>query len=299
MKISQSKLSRSRFVLFSYLLAISLSIIADAITCIVVPKKYAAQVLISDEPKETDLLVGLSRIASWINNGRIPSQKQGLDNAEIYPKMLKSADFIQEVAITRLDSLNCNLYEYLSDRCTGDIYETINHNIGYSIKPFYHSLTIQYTDANPYIAYTVLNSIVHTLGHRLTKRKSSQACEQLANAQKHLKLAKDRYAKLQKEYTKVCDSEQGASLPHAIVELKQLQKEREEAFNAYEDAYKSVIRYQYLELREHSSFSVVKNSFVPTSPICPKPLPWFFAFLFLFLLLDTWLVLLLIKIKKI
>lgn len=287
MKNEKNRILGKRQILYSYLITIIISLIVDAVICLALPSKYAAQVVISDEPKQTDILVGLNQFSAWVNNGTMPQNKLGLDNAEVYPKLLKSPDFIQELSTIQLPEQNCTLAEYIS-KDKDNPHEHINNNIQYSIKPFIHTITIQYTDKKPSVAYTVLDSLVFILQNRLKQRKVAINRQYLENAQNTLKEAEKKYKEIQQQYATFADMESDITLPSYQSKLSNIKKDRDNAFSLYQSAYQKVMRYEYLIRKENTSFSVVKQNYKPVSPISPKPIPYFFAILLLFSLINTW-----------
>lgn len=292
MKITKSK---ARKILISYLITFAACLLADIVLCLAKTKVYASQVVISDEPKQTDILVGLDRMTAWINKGALDMDKKGMDNPEVYPKLLQSPDFIAKLSKTRLKGLNCTLYEYISKKKADDVYDEIKENIQFSIRPFVHTITIQYTDNDPYVAYSVLDSMISLLQRELNNRKTGLNALLLDGAKKSKEQAKSNYKKLQKKYADLYDSESESNTPGIEIKLKQLERERDAAFALYEKESEKVTRYEYLELRKNNSFSIISNNFMPTKPISPKPFPYFMSILLMGLLLNTWGVLFYLK----
>lgn len=297
MKTSKNKKTTIKKILVSYVVTTLVCLAVDVFFCLTVPKKFASQVLISDEPKETGLLVGLNRMSAWVSQGSLQADKKGMDIPEVYPKMLLSEEFLKEILMTKLDTPHLTLHEYLANEVSKDedLYEILSKKIEYSIRPFVHTITIQYTDADPKVAYTVLNSIVNQLYKRLNERKISLNAYNLENAKDKREKARLKYINLQKEYTRLYDSEENASIPKLRIQISQLEKERDDAFAAYEQACEEEMRYEYLSQKTSSPFSIIRKSYIATQPIFPKPIPYFFAILLLGLLTNTWIILYILK----
>ena len=60
------------------------------------PKEYSAQVKISDERKETDILIGLNNFAAWAR-GTI-NERKGYRMPEVYAMTVTTKEFAEEMA---------------------------------------------------------------------------------------------------------------------------------------------------------------------------------------------------------
>lgn len=100
-----------------YLIASVAAIIFAVVVWFIVPKEYAAQIKIADEYKETDLAVGLNDIGAKMRE-MMGTANQGINDIEVYCKVLKTDGFIREIANIRVPDINKSYGEYLSVKDT-------------------------------------------------------------------------------------------------------------------------------------------------------------------------------------
>ena len=301
----------------SYFITIALCILIDIILCLSMPKMYASQIKISDEPKETDILIGLSNFAALVNKGVIPSlQEKGINNPEVYPYFLSSQEFAIKISQTNIKKYNYNLFyhikkthkatiiEWFYEKIMGTeindymrIIKIIQNNIKYSITPFNHTITIQYTDKNPIVAYTIVITIQKQLQKRLADQKYDLNKKRLINATRERKDAGIIYHRLQKSYANLIETNTDPTLPSIITKLNQLREERDHAFELYQKACTKEQRYKFLSIKNTPTFSIIRKPYIPLKPISPKPIPYFFTILSVGFIITTWKILLLEKLK--
>ena len=272
------------------------------------PKQYAAQAKISDEPKETDLLIGLNDMTAWINKGSIPNaNKDGINSPEVYSKILYSQDFIIDISKTQIKKYQSCLFDYIKtyykptllkkfislvsedkNNEALNIYESIRNNIQYSITPFNHTITIQYSDTDPIVAYTITNAIIEQLQRKVTSQKQSHLIQNFKDATVQRKQIGIKCHQLQRQYADYVDKNTDATLSNITTYISQLRTQRDEMFETYQKACVQEQRYRFLSSKENYPFSVLQSPFIPIEPIAPKPFPYFFTFLSIGIVLATW-----------
>ena len=95
-----------------YIIASVSAIVLAIAVWFVVPHKYAAKVKICDEYKETDLIVGLDHITAKVKK-MLNSNDFGINNMEVYSKVLKSDEFARKISRKKLNGKNISYGEYL------------------------------------------------------------------------------------------------------------------------------------------------------------------------------------------
>lgn len=294
-----------------YFSMLVICIVVNALLCLVMPKRYAAQVKISDEPKETGLILGMNNLAKWMNTGNLPNtQKEGINNPEVYPRILQSDELVTAISKVYLSNQGCTLYEYLASAnkpglwskigkwLYGDssddkekIYSTIQKNIKYSIAPFYHNIIIQYTDKNPDVARTVLNAITEQLQSTITRQKHLLLYQALQDATRKRKELGKTYHASQRKYAAFVDANEESAIPSVMNKIDQMAKERDDLFFIYKDACIAEQRSKFLLMGKPDAFAVIQKAYVPVNPISPKPFPYLITILGLGVILTSWLVL--------
>lgn len=156
-----------------YIITIVTSTFLAVVVWMLVPKHYTAQTTLSDEYKETDLVVGLNNINVFIRNAT-GAEDLGVNNVEVYAKILKSYDFAQKIANIKIPAKGIKYADYLNEE---DTLKEIRDRISYNVRTKKSTLTIAFTDKDPLVASQMLDSITAFLQSEITtaRRKMSAA----------------------------------------------------------------------------------------------------------------------------
>ena len=145
-----------------YILATTIATLTAILVWIVVPKDYTAFTKLSDEYKETELAVGLNVIQAHIKEVT-GSADSGINDMEIYSKVLKSADFARCIAGKTVSGKGITYGAYLDEE---DTIEAVQDAIVYNYIHSQQTLSISFTDRDPVVASQMLDSV-------MPKRKSA------------------------------------------------------------------------------------------------------------------------------
>ena len=190
-----------------------------------IPNEYAAQAKISDEYKTTDLLVGLNSANVLLRDLNVNHGNEGTDDIEIYSKVLKSEDFINEIAHVFIPKYNQNYLDYLANNYKRplwerpfyrhnpsakgheqEIKEIIKNNIRYNFSTNPQTLEIQVKDQNPQVAAVVLEQTLSHLKSNIERLRTHRAIIDKENAATKRKEASLEYQKAKRNYDNFADS---------------------------------------------------------------------------------------------
>jgi len=246
-----------------YLIASVAAIILAVAVWIIVPKKYAAQIKIADEYREMDLAVGLNNISAKMRE-MMGAANQGINDIEVYCKVLKTNDFAKEVSRIKLPCHKKTYGQYLANV---DTVETVKKNIEYNISTKEQTLTIQFVDKDPLVAALMLDSVVGRLQNFVTKKRRDVFKAQLENADRERKTAAERYRVARHKYAIYTDTHSEEITEEGRLYKNMLERNVTETFNSYVSASQQYFRYQALIKRVYASFAVIKANEVPSRTI--------------------------------
>ncbi len=237
-----------------YLIASIAAIILAVVVWLVVPKEYAAQIKIADEYKETDLAVGLNDISAKMRE-MMGTANQGINDIEVYCKVLKTNDFAKEISQIKLPCHKTTYGQYLANV---DTVEAVKKNIEYNISAKKQTLTIQFVDKDPLVATLMLDSVVGRLQNFVTKKRREVFKARLENADKERKTAEERYRVAQHKYALYSDTHNEEVTEEGLLYKNLLERNVTETFNSYVSASEQYFRYKALIKRVYASFAVIK-----------------------------------------
>ena len=270
------------------------------------PKEYSAQVKISDERKETDILLGLNNFSAWAR-GTI-NERKGYRMPEVYAQTVTTREFAEEMSKVKVEGYHTDYYHYILEHhrapwwkrffCSDDdadehdrVVEIIQGNIRSEASSRYNTTLLHVTDQDPVVAAMMVDTIRVRLEQKLKNHYYVRAFRDVIQTREKMALAETRYRRAQKEYIDFTDSHQDITSPAATSQEEHLMAEYESAFDAYNKECEQFRRAQALLDKQPSTFAVLKNATVPTRPSRPATVGYVLSFLFIALTLTMWVVL--------
>ena len=272
-----------------------------------IPKEYSAQVKISDERKESDILLGLNNFSAWAR-GAI-NERKGLRMPEVYAMTVTTKEFAEQISKVKLEGYHTDYYHYIlknhktpwwekwlgyfkepekeHDRIIGIIQE----NIKSEASSIYNTTLLQVTDQDPVVAAMIVDTIRCRLENRLKDYYYTRALRDLLQAREKTEMAELRYKKAQLTYNQFSDSHQDLTTPAAMSHEDHLLAEYDAAFEAYNKACEQLRRNQALLEKQPSTFAVLKNATVPMEKSKPATIGYVMSFLFMGLTFTLWIIL--------
>lgn len=270
------------------------------------PVTYAAEVKISTERKQTDLLIGLSSMTAWAKQ-RMASLKgvEGMMDPEIYSLFVSSRSFAKELSAVHVEGFNCDYFHYLQhhhrqpwwtslwERLNPQpeesrVLDIIQKNLRYKLYRKQYTMVIQVRDADPVVAALMTDSARVLLQKQITRYHIAKAENDLRDATRLKEQTRKKYQEAQTAYTRYADEEYNAQLPSASEKRQKLEKDRDNAFNTYNTACEQYIRAQALLQRRIPSFATVKAVSVPSQKAAPQWYAYWLPFVFIALVVTWW-----------
>ena len=226
---------------------------------IVVPKDYTAFTKLSDEYKETELAVGLNAIQAHIKEVT-GSADSGINDMEIYSKILKSADFARCIAGKTVSGKGITYGVYLDEE---DIIEAVQDAIVYNYINSQETLSISFTDKDPVVASQMLDSVTVELQRIITRHRREMIAAALKNAEKAVSQTKKKYDQALQRYVVFADSHTKVKTPTMKLQEQALGDELKNAQSFYRKASENYVRQEALSRRYQMAFAVIQNNTVP------------------------------------
>lgn len=242
-----------------YILATLIATLLAVVVWFCVPKEYTAVVKVSDEYEETDLAIGMTRIKADLRN-LFGDANIGINNMDIYSKLLTSNDFVRKIAKTSISRKGQTYGEYLGEE---DTINAVSRHLNYNYSNRQETLIISFTDRNPGIASQMLDSVTTQLQCIVTNHRHDITLSALNNARNKLKKAKEKYDIALHNYSTFADSNWNISTTIAEQKEESLREEVTLAYDHYEDASKEYARQQALLQRSYLPFAVIKSNSTP------------------------------------
>ena len=239
---------------------ISATIVATLLAIAVwlcLPNEYAAKTKISDEYKEVDIAIGLSKIEAQINAAKA---NVGTNDMGTYCHILKTEDFARDISHVRLKDKGMTYGEYLEEK---DTIETVLDHIEYNYSSSTTTLTIQFTDRDPVVAAEMLDSVTMHLQQRVTSYRQRMARAALADAEAVRQRAWADYLEAQANYSDYMDTHNDILLEKEKGEEKILLQDMNLTREHYEEATEKCVRYKAIMHRATLAFAVVQSNSVP------------------------------------
>ena len=256
-----------------YIITTITSIFLAVVVWMLVPKHYTAQTTLSDEYKETDLVVGLNNINVFIRNAT-GAEDLGVNNVEVYAKILKSYDFDQKIANIKIPGKGIKYADYLNEE---DTLKEIRDRISYNVRTKKSTLTIAFTDRDPLVASQMLDSITAFLQSEITTARRKMSAAAFKNSLEERKSAGIAYKEAQAKYASYVDTHFDTELDEEKSEERALQNELSECYKHYSAAAEKCARYDMLLKRSYFSFAVLKVNQVPE-----ESLPYLIGYILIF-----------------
>ena len=226
---------------------------------IVVPKDYTAFTKLSDEYKETELAVGLNAIQAHIKEVT-GSADSGINDMEIYSKILKSADFARCMAGKTVSGKGITYGAYLNEE---DTIEAVQDAIVYNYINSQETLSISFTDKDPVVASQMLDSVTVELQRIITRHRREMIAAALKNAEKAVSQTKKKYDQALQRYVVFADSHTKVKSPTMKLQEQALGDELKNAQSFYRKASENYVRQEALSRRYQMAFAVIQDNTVP------------------------------------
>ena len=226
------------------------------------PKEYGAQTKIGDEFKETDLAVGLNSLNVTVRD-LIGAENKGMNDIEVYCRVLKSYDFAKEIASIEVPEAGKPYGMYLGGK---DTLDAILDNISYKLITLQQAIIIQFKDRNPLVAAQMLDSVTTRLQGVISKKRSLANKVALHNAKTKKLQAKEALDEAESQYSAFVDSHADIVSEKYRQRAEALRKKADAYLSQYSQANEECARYELLQRRAYSSFAVVKCNTVPLHP---------------------------------
>jgi len=294
----------------SYLWCTLLCAILGCLVAFTIPTRYAAQVKIADENFDTEMTF---HIPNW--TWKKMSQRdanRAQEDIFIFPDLLDSRDFLDEVSSIQVPTKNMTYGQYLVENYKvswpqkiangvmslfGDyddsefVYECLDDAITYSILHRYAVSTLQVTDSDPYIAACVVDSIQTHLHAWLLKYRNKRSQEDVRVAKEVVAQNKAEYLAAMKRLSDFSDSHRNINSPEIQSTIYRLRSEASTAFDVYSIAKMEQSRAIAATQQMSSSFVILKNATVPVSPVSPSYLGYILVFVTVGWLFLSWYIL--------
>ena len=220
-----------------YVFVSIISLLAAVLVWWFTPKEYGAQTKIYDEYKETDLSVGLNSLNVTVRD-LIGSENKGINDVEVYCRILKSYDFARKLAKVTVPAISVEYGKYLGEK---DTLDAIKDNVSYKLSTLEQSLIIQFKDRDQLVAAQMLDSVTAILQNVITENYE-------------IAIAK---------YAAFVDSNANPTSASVAKVQEALLEEANNLFSIYSKANEEYVRYDLLQKRSYNSFAVVKCNSVP------------------------------------
>ena len=232
-----------------------LSAIITVIAMLSIPKEYSAQVTLTDEVKESGLLIGLDYWAARFQELR---GNDGLQNPEVYSRILNNDLLAKE-------------------------------GIRYSFSIKKQTITIEARDHDPQRAVFKVDSIKSLLDSTIATRRKAMKTESLKSAERLVNQTKAKYDTAYARYAKFQDSHRSIILDRYRASEDSLRQDVFTTEEAYMNAYKMYKRSEALANMPYPTFTVLRAPVVPNSPIYPNFWHIFLSSLCICLVLSSWI----------
>lgn len=244
---------------YPYIFATILATLLAIVVWLITPKEYTAITKVSDEYKETDLVIGLDMFKSHIRK-LMNNANTGINDMATYSKVLRTDNFLHDIANKQIAGKHITYGEYLGK---ADTVEAVLQHINYNFSNKKQILTISFTDHDPLIAAQMLDSVTTLLQTIVTEHRHQVAQAALQNASEELKRAKEEYKQAQYIYSDYVDSHADPITETEMQMEATLKEDVTLAYNHLEEVTNEYTRQKALLQRSYLSFAVVQNNRVP------------------------------------
>ena len=288
-----------------YLLATSIALFLGVVVSVSIPRRYAAQVKIADERKETDLLLGLNTFAAWAKGAL--DDHEGLRQPEVYHKLVETREFAEEMSGVAIEGHGIDYYHHIAQNHREPWWERwfapeesehehviriIRNNIRSKAAALYGTVTLQVTDQDPVVAALLVDSVRVHLQRHMADYARDRSWRDLLDAEQKMSQAEVRYKSARDDYAHFEDTHRDISSVKVQSVEDHLLKEYETAFNEYSKTVTQYRRARALVDKFSYTFAVLKNATVPVKASAPFMPGYVMAFMFIAWVFTTWGVLL-------
>ena len=292
----------------AYAIAAATAIALAFIVSAGIPRTYSAQVKVSNENKETDLLIGLNNFASWAKSAM--NDQKGLRLPEVYAHLVGGTDFADALSHVRIEGRSTDYYHYLRDNHRRSWWEQIgalfadsigererilaliHDNVRSKSSSKYGTIVIQATDQDPVVAALIADSACQLLQKQMADYAHDRAFRDLEQASAKADEALKRFEAARDAYNRFRDANNDIHSPRAASMEKHLQDEYAKAFDFYNKTMEQYRRAEALTGKTPQTFAVLRRATVPLEATGPATVGYVLAFLFIALVFTTWWVLL-------
>ena len=270
-----------------YLISTTIASVIAIVVWLFVPKEYAAQIKLSDEYKETDIAVGLTRMSLRMRHLNL--QNEGINNIEVYAKILDSENFRKAIADSIIPEKGVTYGTWVASNKifweTADTTELIKQKISYNQNRKYQTLYIQLKDPDPVVAARMLDVVVNKLQTAIANARKKNAESNYVFLKNELARAEKEYREAQQEFAALKDAHHFLHDENVKSILQKMEKDvlmKYETYHVISDQYR---RQQALMRKATFSFAVIKSNTVPIERDS-HPVIYIAAFVILALLLT-------------
>ena len=276
-----------------------------------IPTTYTAKMKISDEHKDTDLLLGLNAFASWAKSAM--SDHEGLRLPEVYYQLVTAREFAEEMSHVRVESRGTDYYHYIASEHREPWWEKmfgtrlnehdrvigiINENIRSKVSSRYGTIQLFVSDQDPVVAAMLVDSVRAHLQNHMAGHARERAIRDMLLAQTEMEQAEQRYKKAREDFAHFEDTHQDITSGKFASMEDHLLKEYETTFNDYSKQEMQYRRAKALVGKFSYTFAVVQNVTVPNKASAPFASGYIMSFLFVANVVAAWYILLRRTIKE-
>ena len=268
------------------------------------PTMYAASVKIADEPKESDIIIGLTE-----SNALQQNSNKALNDHEVYPLILDSRKFINALANVHIndsmryaDHIRQQMAQSVWHRVmfmfdaapdtTSHILNYIQDCLRYNISVKYYTITLEVSDTDPVVAAMMVDSARVVLQRQINEHNTALNTVAYQHALEQRRAAAENYHDAQRKFAEYSDSHTDATNSTERSKLDELQKELDMAFSWYQNVSEQCSRAEAMLQKSSSTFAILKNATVPQTPSSPNTAAYLTALTFIAFVATTWYVLL-------
>ena len=276
-----------------YCITSALTLCITLISLYYTTKKYSSQVVIADETKEVDILVGLSSWESWLkHNSPFPNTEVDMNNILVYTKFLDSYNFIERFSQVKIPKYGTDYYHYIAKEYNHknkeDILSEIQDNLKYEVFSRNSTAIIQVTDKNAYVAAVMVDSVIQLLQYKMIQYRKILSNMDLRNEQNSYNSIRKQYNNAQAKYAEYLDRHQDAIGLTETSKIDSLRKERDIKFRQLQETAIKYTRTKGLSQQNIRPFSIVKGASVSLEPAFPNTTGYVSAFMVINLIITTW-----------
>lgn len=242
-----------------YPIAFVIAMLLAVVVWLCVPETYTATTRLSDEYKEMDIAIGMDRMKAKIREVA-GSDETGINDMGVYSRVLKSEDFARLISQKKVPERNIDYGTYLGK---SDTIEAIQDNINYNYNSKQSTLIIGFTDSDPAIAASMLDSVTTQLQNFITSRRQGYTKALLSNASRNYREAREKYDAARKEYAQYIDTHVNTKIEREEQEANRLSEEVKLASDRLKECVEQYVRAESLSNRAYYSFTVIQPSSVP------------------------------------